>query len=818
MKKIIIYSFALIFLLFTLGSGITIYHLFTTTGDLNDLIGMHEIADIPKELNLNVQKIKAYLYSSPDEFAANLDTIIELNNRIDQTVRQCHSCHHVAKVESEIEETEAMIAAFQERLSFFITTVSGGDWRNEQQNAVAVLAYKIDTKVEEMDGRVTNRIQRRTKMVKEQMDRAFALLAATLVATFIIALFVARYLTVKVTSPIEQLLGEVNKIRDGEHGQRIDYVGANEFSELIKTFNEMSRTIALREQRIEASLARLNNLSHVTLPLHTAHSFVNILQHVGLCIDNLIEVEQKGMMLVDTEQNRFVLHLSTADSASLEAHTIIIPLREVVEVFRAGQRKSILLNGAQDGGWPFGEQSSAVQFRNLLLVWLVVKNELVGALLAINKQGSDFSNEDRNVFEILANNIAVALENYELYKRLQKQMDELQQTQRQLFEAEKLTAIGTLAGGVAHDFNNILCGMIGHLAMLKKKSDPDSKSYQTIDLVEKAGFRAAGLIKQLLAFSRQEIVEMHPVDLNRSVQHIISILEKTFSKLITINLDLSANLPMVVGDDNQLEQVVMNLCVNSRDALLNGGTIFIKTEVVRLEDSMIAQYSWVRPGKFVKLSVIDTGHGINNTVLSRIFEPFFTTKEFGQGTGLGLAIVYGIVKSHKGFCMVDSIEGEGTTFCVYLPIADQLIRENPLAVVEWNSWTGTILIVDDEHFVSTMLAEYLGDLGCVTYVAHNGEEAIRLFNEKKDEIDIVILDINMPIMDGTSAFDTMKKIKPDVKVIVSSGYSSDGRAQKIMDGGAKYFIQKPYTIEAIAQTIFQVIAEENVTPPGPLLL
>ncbi len=265
-------------------------------------------------------------------------------------------------------------------------------------------------------------------------------------------------------------------------------------------------------------------------------------------------------------------------------------------------------------------------------------------------------------------------ENRRLTASLQQKIDELEQTQRQLVEAEKLTALGTLAGGIAHDFNNILCGIISNITLLKRELPPDSPQRKLIETIEQAGFRAADLVQQLLTFARQEISTVQWLSVNTHINNILKLLQASLPPTIGISLELEKDLPLIPGDPTRLEQVIMNLCLNARDAMPDGGELTIRTGVVQLDEEFRSLHPEAQPGRYVTIDIADTGHGMDEKVKSRIFEPFFTTKPFGKGTGLGLAIVHGIVKSHQGFCIVDSQPGQGSRFTVYLPVDSPLAQ------------------------------------------------------------------------------------------------------------------------------------------------
>jgi signal transduction histidine kinase/HAMP domain-containing protein len=805
MRKYIVTSFVLIFILFGIGSGMTIFYLLKTTSNLSYLISLHEIEDIRQELSFNLLKTQNYTFSSPSFFANNLDDIIDTASVLTTTVMRCHECHHTQEIETELDGVEVMIEEYEEQLSYLVTTVTEGELRRNLQIKVLDHSNVIINTVQGMVNRAANTLNRKTSYAMHKINRSYIILGVTLLLTFFAALLVAQYLTSRITKPIDELHTAANKIAEGEVGYQ-EYKGREEFEALISTFNTMSASLAQHQETIQTTMQKLNHLNSMSVPLHSAHDISIILNYLRSSINALINVEHIGILLSEEQNDHFVLYMFDTGAAKTARIPITVKRAEILQLFRETNRKRLLQNNLQGGGWPFTEKPQGINPDNLLVVWMLIENNVNGALIAVNKKDDDFNREDSRVLGILANNMSVALENILLLKEAQQHMLELKKMQRQLIEAEKLTALGTLAGGVAHDFNNILCGMIGYVALLKRNHAPDDKDFKMLDTIEKAGFRAANLTKQLLTFSRQEAMDHRPIEVNEHIDNVAKLLENTISKLITIKLELGDPLPPVLSDPAQLEQIIMNLSVNARDAMPNGGQILIKSEQVIVDDNFCEMHPEAKPGNFIKITVSDEGEGIDQEILPRIFEPFFTTKEFGKGSGLGLAMVYGIVKSHKGFIMVASSAGKGTIFTVYLPVIS-VIPEQEIkpAVNAAQALHASILIIDDEELVASMLAEHLQSLGCHTFLASNGEEALDILYKYSDIIDAAILDINMPVMDGTSAFEKMIEMKPDLKVLVASAYTLKGSAEEILAKGAHGFIQKPYSLENIAQKIAQAL-------------
>jgi two-component system, cell cycle sensor histidine kinase and response regulator CckA len=386
---------------------------------------------------------------------------------------------------------------------------------------------------------------------------------------------------------------------------------------------------------------------------------------------------------------------------------------------------------------------------------------------------------------------------------------EIKKLNKQMLQAQKMEAVGTLAGGIAHDFNNLLQGILGFTQMLlmeKNGNDPDTAKLKQI---EKAAHRASELTQQLLAFSRKVESNLRPVDLNQELEQVRNLLERTIPKMIAIELHLEDHLNVIRADPAQLEQVIMNLGVNARDAMPDSGKLVFETENVTLDQEYCKAHLGARPGRYVLLSISDTGQGMDRETLEHIFEPFFTTKGVGSGTGLGLAMVYGIIKGHGGYIMCYSEPGEGTTFKIYLPVMEGDPARNETetnrnaAVPEGGS--ETILLVDDEEILRDIGKDILEKFGYTVLLAADGESALELYRENPEDISLVILDIVMPGMGGKECLEEILKVNPQAKVVMASGYSINGRVKEVLDGGARAFIKKPYELKRVLGEVRKVL-------------
>ncbi len=378
----------------------------------------------------------------------------------------------------------------------------------------------------------------------------------------------------------------------------------------------------------------------------------------------------------------------------------------------------------------------------------------------------------------------------------------------QLRQSQKMEAIGTLAGGIAHDFNNILGAIMGYTELALMENREGRTSPADLEEVFKAAVRARDLVQQILSFSRKGDVHFKPLSLNNEVKQASRILERAIPKMIDIRLRLQEGLHLIQGDVGQMEEVLLNLGSNAKDAMPDGGTLVFQTENVTLDETFCRQNPDTFPGDYVKLSVSDSGFGIDKETLVQIFDPFFTTKEVGSGTGMGLAIVYGIVKNHGGHIRCSSEPGRGTCFEIYLPAIKgevQPIRNNKTVDYEPKRGRETVLVVDDEAPLRDIAARILGDSGYRVLQADSGENALRLVRESSGDVDLVILDLNMPGIGGYRCLQQLVKLKPNIKVIVSSGYSKSSSAEDVLYEGAVAYVSKPFTNAGLLKIVRGVL-------------
>ncbi len=394
-------------------------------------------------------------------------------------------------------------------------------------------------------------------------------------------------------------------------------------------------------------------------------------------------------------------------------------------------------------------------------------------------------------------------------KRQEREREELH---KRYLQAQKMEAVGTLAGGIAHDFNNILMSIQGNVSLMLLETPEDHPHRERLQAIQEAIRSGADLSRQLLGFARGGNYDVRPLNINEVVEKTSSMFSRARKEII-IHKRFQPNIWTVDADRSQMEQVFMNLFVNASDAMPGGGELFLDTQNVTLDEDYLRPYS-MPPGPYVRISVTDSGTGMDEETLKHVFEPFFTTKTMGRGTGLGLATVYGIVKAHKGLITVYSTPGQGSTFHIYLPACPREPSRQlrlPQGVVKGK---GTILLIDDEEMILKVASQLLEALGYKVVKAKGGQAGLESYEELMDQVDLVILDMIMPDLGGSQVFERLKEMNPKVKVLLSSGYAVNGEAKKILEKGCRGFIQKPFNLAELSQKVQAALREESLEDPS----
>jgi PAS domain S-box-containing protein len=430
---------------------------------------------------------------------------------------------------------------------------------------------------------------------------------------------------------------------------------------------------------------------------------------------------------------------------------------------------------------------------------IIEKGEWTGELGQITKEGKEIIVESRwtLVYDSEGKPKSILIINTDITEK--------KKLESHLLRAQRMESIGTLAGGIAHDLNNVLTPTMLSLQLLKGKLN-DEQSQKLLTILEKNSQRGADLIKQVLSFARGVEGERNPLQAKHIITEIEKVAKETFPRNIEIRSDIQKDLFTISGDATQLHQVIMNLCVNARDAMPDGGILSISAENFSIDENYARMHTEAKVGSYITIAVSDNGIGIPPKILDRIFEPFFTTKEFGKGTGLGLSTALAIVKSHGGFINVYSEVGKGTTFRVYLPAIKtemQNVEEQQLELLVGQG--ELVLVAEDEDSVREVTISTLEKYGYSVLAANDGADAVAEYAQNKDKIKVILMDMMMPVMDGHASIRAIRKINPEVKIIAVSGLAEKDKLKNVTDY-TNAFLPKPYTAERLLKTIHEVLS------------
>ena len=502
-------------------------------------------------------------------------------------------------------------------------------------------------------------------------------------------------------------------------------------------------------------------------------------------VSNLRDSERKYRTLF--EESKDVLYVCTPEGNFLDINAA------GVELFGYDSKEEMInINIAQDLFVNFQERNACVQ--------IIRGNGFVKDYEAVMKR------KDGTHVIVLITAVSDRDESGKIvaYRGIIKDITEWKRLEQQLFQAQKMEAVGQLAGGIAHDFNNILTAIIGYGNLLKAHLE-DGLPAKYLNYILESADRAAKLIQDLLAFSRRQMISPRLVDLNTVIEGVKNILSRLIGEDIELSVQYKGILP-VIADSTQIEQVLLNLATNARDAMAEGGSLFISTELTNIDERFIKTYGYGRAGEYALITVSDTGSGMDQKIKEKIFEPFFSTKEVGKGTGLGLSMVYGIVKQHNGYINVYSEAGRGTTFRIYLPsMREESPDEKEPDATDLKGGTETILLAEDDFPVKKYIRELLEGVGYTVIEAGDGKEVLEVFSKYKDTIKMLILDLIMPKMNGKEVFAAIRELNPQVKALFISGYSADILHQKKIVEDGYDVISKPVSSAKLLTKVREVL-------------
>ncbi len=578
----------------------------------------------------------------------------------------------------------------------------------------------------------------------------------------LIALLTARW----ITGPLVQLTGHAQKMAQQQWQDPLPAGGLKEIDSLAHAFNVM-------RQRLKQAMDGLTD------EIDMRHQIEKALRDSEHRYHTLFDAAFDALLLLEIKNGRI-----------LEAN------EGAKQLFGYSHLKLLSLSIFELSAEP-DKTREALQNPQSRIIPLRYYRRADGSVFPVEISMRVFHFEDRLVSLASLRDISERLETEKQTAHLQSQLQ----------HAQKMEAVGTLAGGIAHDFNNLLQAISGYTQLLAMNPATDQASARSLSQIQEAVNRAAQLVRQMLTFSRKMESRRIALDLNREIQTVCGMLERTLARTIVIETQLDPDLPPILADAVQIEQIIMNLAVNSADAMPQGGTLKIVTHLKKVNSANHGDYPEVVPGDYVQLVLTDTGYGIAADILDQIFDPFFTTKGVGKGTGLGLASVYGIVKGYGGTIRCYSQIGQGTRFEIFLPVADpdHASQASPKVVRMPAGGHETILIADDEAAIREMASAFLGRAGYQVITATNGHEALATYQKHRSAIDMVMLDLGMPEMDGRACLKALRQMHPGVKVLIASGYLLGKDDQHLLETYRAAFIAKPYQLAKLQQKVREVL-------------
>lgn len=599
-----------------------------------------------------------------------------------------------------------------------------------------------------------------------------AILALSLVGGYRVFSWIQKI----VTRPIQSLVELMNGVsRDNDYSIRAPVTSGDEIGVLAQGFNEMLQKIQQRDSELEASQKQLEKL----VERRTAQ-LIDSNRQLQRELSERVKIEQA----LSESELRYRTIFETSGSANIIIEDdMTISMANSAFVTIAGYPKDEIEGKKKTIDLFVGDDVARVrEYHYLRRIDPVAAPKNYDTCLV--SKGGDLRDVYVTVSMIPGTKQSVAsLIDLTDYKRLESQ----------LLHSQKMEAIGQLAGGVAHDFNNILTAIIGYASLMNMKIDSSNPLRTYADSILSSAHKAAHLTQGLLAFSRKQIIAPKSVDLNEVIKKIEGLLERLMGEDVTIETNLDEGPAVALVDQGQFEQILINFATNARDAMPGGGTFRIETGIAVIDAAYIERHGYGKPGTYAVVTVSDTGTGMAKDILDHVFEPFYTTKEVGKGTGLGLAIIYGIVKQHNGYINVYSEEGQGTVFHIYLPFGHKVNRQAEKKEQSTHLLTGkeTVLIAEDDEHVRRLARKILEEYGYTVLEAADGEEAVHVFQKQANAVDIALFDIIMPKKNGKAAYEEIRAIRPEIRALFISGYSTDVISKKGALEEGVHFLSKP---------------------------
>jgi len=578
----------------------------------------------------------------------------------------------------------------------------------------------------------------------------------------------------------------------------LNYMGFATIEEIEKALEKQGQITDVYKSLDSEKLGLTLEISAiVNSTIHLTEVITLIMKYVNKVVSSASSI----LMLLDHKTGDLVFSVPMGPTKD-GLRDIRIPTGKGIAGWVAERERPLLVpDTKEDPRFDSGiDEINGFETKSILCLPLKAKSKLIGVLEVINKlDDTPFTEEDTLLLSIFAYHATVAIENARLYSELKDNLEEEVRVQKNLAEYDKTEALGQMASSVAHEFNNLLMHIQGTISLMLLDVDPNNPHHERLKSIEKSVMRGSDVSKQLLGFARGGKYDVKEVDLNEIVEKSSQVFGHTKNE-IKIYRKYQTDVWTVEADQGQIEHVLLSLYRNAWQAMPGGGELYLGVENAHLDGEFVRPYN-LDPGDYVKISIRDTGVGMDKDSQERVFDPFFTTKETVRGTGLGLPSAYGIISNHKGIITVQSILEEGTTFSIYLPTPKKEVKIERDVPRKVSRGKETVLLVDDEDMIIEIGKEMLEKMDYKVFATRNGEEAVKIFKENKDIIDLVILDMIMPDMGGGETYDRMKEINPDVKVLLSSGYSVNGEATSILERGCSGFIQKPFSMKDLLSKI-----------------
>ncbi len=759
-KKLIIYLFAL-FLLFSLGVGLSIYNTYKISRDIESVISLHRVEIIRQNLVINAQTVQGNLYITGTTFGKELDVIVDNVIALDDAARNCLNCHHNKNITGRLNQIVHTVDQYKQAISSLITTTAN-EQRVERLKMVAIgIGDSLLSKTQEMSFVAERSLNAKTIRALEKINSSRFILLATIIFSGLMGFLLSLRLTGMITKPITELVNATRMIASGNLGYSIAYSDKTEFGELARNFNAMStalkeghESIYRQQEKITESEWKFRTLSEFT---YDWEYWIN---------------EKKEMVFISA---------SCARITGYSQEEFISNPGLLSDIIHPEDKHLFDEHMSNPEAPRHGEMEYRIVTKTAQAKWL---SHVCGPIYVGDRfLGRRVSNRD---------------------------ITDRKRLEEQLTQSQKMESLGLLAGGIAHDFNNLLTSILGYSSMLEEElSESDERKRRYVRQVLEASERAQKLTSSLLAFSRKQIMKPSRISLNTVVTNIAGLLKSLISEDIELIINCSGTESPVFSDPHQIEQVIMNLVTNARDAMPTGGRLVIGTNPVLLNPEFAGQYR-VAPGRYMMLSISDTGLGIDSKDVPHIFDPFFTTKEKGKGTGLGLAMVYGIIQQNGGFIDVYSEKGWGTTFKIYQPVTEDSQDDVQWVTEDVRSNTDirgneTILIAEDELSIRNFMEDILKSYGYHVIIAADGVDALRKYRENKESIDMVILDVVMPGKNGKEVYDSIREMSPDTRILFMSGYTQDILTSRGIYEEGLDFISKPLDVLSLMLKIRDIL-------------